>query len=124
MVGEAAEAADDEPRASMMAAPRLATVGMNVFSTQSWSSTTSAAFLPATKAWKRSGYWVAEWLPQMVIWVMSVTGAPVLAASCEIARLWSSRVRAENRSFGMSGALDIAISALVLAGLPVTPMRT
>ena len=55
---------------------------------------------------------------------MSVTGAPVLAASCEIARLWSRRVSAENRSCGMSGALVIAIRALVLAGLPVTPMRT
>ena len=55
---------------------------------------------------------------------MSVTGAPVLAASCEIARLWSRRVSAEKRSRGMSGALLIAISALVLAGLPVTPIRT
>ena len=38
MVAEAAEAAEDEPRASMIAAPRLATVGMKVFSIQSWSS--------------------------------------------------------------------------------------
>ena len=80
--------------------------------------------MPAISAWKMSGYCVAEWLPQIVIFLMSVTGAPVLAASCEIARLWSSRVSAENRSSGMSGALVIAISALVLAGLPVTPMRT
>ena len=71
-----------------------------------------------------SGYWVAEWLPQIVIFLMSVTAAPVFLASCEIARLWSRRVSAENRSFGMSGALVIAISALVLAGLPVTPIRT
>ena len=82
----------------MIAAPRLATVGMKVFSSQSWSSTTSAAFRPPTSAWKRSGYCVAEWLPQIVIFVMSVTGAPVFAASCEIARLWSSRVSAVNRS--------------------------
>ena len=47
MVADAAEAADDEPRASMIAAPRLATVGMKSFSIQAWSSTTSAAFLPA-----------------------------------------------------------------------------
>src|SRR3954451_13179873 len=116
MVAEAADAADDEPRASMMAAPRLATVGMKVFSTQSWSSTTSAAMRPRTSAWKRSGYWVAEWLPQIVIFLISVTAASVFRASCEIARLWSSRVRAENRSCGMSGALVIAIRALVLAG--------
>src|ERR1700712_1259325 len=124
MVAEAADAAEEDPRASMIAAPRLATVGMKSFSSHAWSSTTEAAFLPPTSAWKMSGYWVAEWLPQIVIFLMSVTGAPVLAASWEIARLWSRRVSAENRSFGMSGALVIAISALVLAGLPVTPMRT
>ena len=98
MVAEAAEAAEEEPRASMIAAPRLATVGMKLFSIQSWSPTTSAAFLPPISAWKTSGYWVAEWLPQIVIFLMSVTAAPVLAASCEIARLWSRRVSAENRS--------------------------
>ena len=69
-----------------------------------------------------SGYCVAEWLPQIVMFVMSVTGAPVLAASWEIARLWSRRVSAENRSSGMSGAFCCAMSALVLAGLPVTPI--
>src|SRR3954468_10139195 len=124
MVADAADAADDEPRASMIAAPRLATVGMNVFSIQSWSPTTSAALRPPTWAWNRSGYCVAEWLPQIVMWVTSETAAPVLAASWEIARLWSRRVSAENRSLGMSGALLNAISALVLAGLPVTPTRT
>ena len=41
-----------------------------------------------------------------------------------MARLWSRRVSAEKRSCGMSGALVIAMRALVLAGLPVTPMRT
>src|SRR3546814_17351695 len=108
----------------MMAAPRLATVGMKSFSIQAWSPTTSAAFLPPISAWKTSGYWVAEWLPQIVIFLMSLTLAPVFEASCELARLWSRRVSAENRSSGMSGALVIAMSALVLAGLPVIPMRT
>ena len=41
-----------------------------------------------------------------------------------MARLWSSRVRAEKRSVGMSGALLMAMRALVLAGLPVTVTRT
>src|SRR5919199_6867998 len=123
MVADAAEAADEEPRASMIAAPRLATVGMKSFSIQDWSLTTSAAFLPPTSAWKMSGYWVAEWLPQIVSFLMSVTEEPVFAASWESARLWSSRVSAENRWRGMSGAFVIAISALVFAGLPVTPMR-
>src|ERR671917_631317 len=122
-VADAADAAEEEPRASMIAAPRLATVGMKVFSSQSWSPTASAALRPATSALNRSGYWVAEWLPQIVIFLMSVTLAPVLAASWEIARLWSSRVSALNRSGGMSGALCIAISALVLAGVPGTHTR-
>src|ERR1700741_1952542 len=122
-VADAAEAADDAPRASMIAAPRLATVGMKSFSIQDWSLTTSAAFFPPTSAWKMSGYWVAEWLPQIVIFLMSVTLAPVFLASWLIARLWSRRGRGGNRFLGMSGALLIAISALVLAGLPVTPIR-
>src|SRR5829696_1372123 len=123
MVADAAEAAELAPRASMIAAPRLATVGMKSFSIQAWSLTTSAAFLPPISAWNTSGYWVAEWLPQIVIFLMSLTAAPVFLASCAIARLWSRRVSAENRSGGMLGALVFAISALVLAGFPVTPMR-
>ena len=79
--------------------------------------------MPETSAWKRSGYCVAEWLPQIVIFLISVTGTPSLAASWLIARLWSRRVRAEKRSVGMSGALLIAMRALVLAGLPVTVTR-
>ena len=58
----------------MIAAPRLATVGMNVPASQSWSPTASAALLPPTSAWNRSGYCVAEWLPQIVIFLISVTG--------------------------------------------------
>src|SRR5579862_4469413 len=78
----AALAAEDAPRASMIAAPRCCTVGMNSDSNQPWSDpTASKAGLPATSAWKMSGYWVAEWLPQMVILAMSVTWTPALAAS-------------------------------------------
>src|SRR6201996_267720 len=86
-VADAAEAADEAPRESMIAAPRLATVGMKSLSIQFWSLTTSAAFLPLTSAWKMSGYWVAEWLPQIVIFLMSVTAHPVFLASCGIGRL-------------------------------------
>src|SRR5258705_944709 len=107
----------------MIAAPRLATVGMKSSAIHAWSLTTSAAFLPPTSAWNTSGYWVAEWLPQMVIFLMSVTAAPVFLASCEMARLWSRRGSAENRSFGMSGAVVIPIHALGLGGVPGTPPR-
>src|SRR5690606_345334 len=92
IAAEAADAADDAPRASMIAAPRLATVGMKSFSSQSWSLTVSAAFLPAISAWKMSGYWVAEWLPQIVILRMSATETPAFLDSCASARLWSRRV--------------------------------
>ena len=102
----AADAAEDAPRASMIAAPRLATVGMNSSRSQA-SSTCSAAILPPTSAWNRSGYWVAEWLPQIVIFVISVTGTPSFFASCASARLWSRRVIAVNRSAGTSGACGL-----------------
>jgi len=56
----AADAADEAPRASMMAAPRLPTAGMYSFSYQSMSSTASTARSPFTFALKRSGNIVGE----------------------------------------------------------------
>src|ERR1035437_1848308 len=88
-VADAADAADDEPRAAMMAAPRFWTVGMKSASSQAWSLTSCAAFWPLTSVWKMSGYCVAEWFPQIVIRRTSLTLTPVLAASCARARLWS-----------------------------------
>src|SRR5690606_25436440 len=119
MAALAAEAAEDAPRASMIAAPRLATVGMKSFSTHSW-STRSQALWPSTSQWTRSGYWVVEWLPQMVIFLMAVTGLPSFWASWVTARLWSSRVIAVKFLGSVPAALLTAIRALVLAGLPTT----
>ncbi len=59
MAADAADAADDAPRALMMAAPRCCTTGMNSPDSQSW-STRSVADLPLTVAWFTSGYCVAE----------------------------------------------------------------
>src|SRR5690348_10692419 len=123
MAAEAAEAAEDRPRALMMAAPRCWTVGMKSLWIQAW-STSLAAGLPLTVADRMSGYWVAEWLPQTVMRLMSVTCLPVLAASWDMARLWSSRIMALKFLAGMRGALEEAISALVLAGLPTTSTFT
>src|SRR5437868_4698487 len=124
MAAFAADAADDAPRASMIAAPRCCTVGMKSLSSHFWSPMRSAAFLPLTSAWKTSGYCVAEWLPQIVILVTSVVCAPALAASCARARLWSRRVIAVNRRGSRCFAFCWAISAWVLAGLPTTRILT
>src|ERR1700754_2754803 len=78
----AAEAADDAPRASMIAAPRLPTLGRYSFSYQAMSSTASTAGLPLTVALNRSGNIVGEWLPQMTRFSMSVSGMASLDASC------------------------------------------
>jgi len=43
--------------------------------------------LPPTVALLKSGYWVLEWLPQIVSLAISVTGVEVLADSWAIARL-------------------------------------
>ena len=67
--------------------------------------TASNAGLPATSAWNMSGYCVAEWLPQIVIVVTSLTGSAALAASWAMARLWSSRVMAVNRRGSTSGGV-------------------
>src|SRR3954451_16430632 len=87
----AAEAAEEAPRASMMAAPRLATVGMNVSAIQASSSMAARACLPAIRAWDTSGYCVAEWLPQIATRWISDTGVRVLFASWLMGRLWSRR---------------------------------
>jgi hypothetical protein len=70
------------------------------------------------------GYWLAEWLPQMVSLRTSETGTDSFLASCATARLWPRRVIAVNRSAGTSAAAACAIGALVLAGLPTTSTRT
>src|SRR6266850_5772842 len=92
MAALAALAAEERPRASMMAAPRFCTIGMKVFSSQAWSLIIGQTFFPSASAWNTSGYCVAEWLPQTVTLRIVATGLPILCASCEVARLWSSRI--------------------------------
>ena len=65
-----------------------------------------------------------EWLPQIVIFFTSVTGAPSFWAICVTARLWSRRVIAVKRPGSRSLALAWAISAFVFAGLPTTRILT
>ena len=50
MAALAADAADDRPRASMIAAPRLPTFGMKSFAFQSWSLTLSFSDAPFATA--------------------------------------------------------------------------
>src|SRR5690606_203140 len=85
MAALAAEAAEDAPRALMMAAPRCCTSGMKVPRYQSTSTLGSAAS-PLMSALEMSGYWVEEWLPQMVTFVMSLMVVPVFCASWVRAR--------------------------------------
>src|ERR1700680_1346029 len=120
----AADAADDNPRASMIAAPRFCTVGMNAPSIQAWSLMSLAAFWPSTSALKTSGYWVAEWFPQMLIFLTAVTAFFTFWATWVSARLWSRRIIAVNCVDLSAGAFFMAMSALVLAGLPTTSTFT
>lgn len=55
---------------------------------------------------------------------MSVTCEPVFCASCESARFWSRRRRAEKAVRGRSGAFSIAMRAFVLQGFPTTSTFT
>src|SRR5258708_21336731 len=116
----AALAAEESPRASMIAAPRFCTVGMTVASSQAWSLIIGQTFLPSTSAWKMSGYCVAEWLPQTVTLRIAETGLLTFWASCEVARLWSSRIMPVNCEGLRLGAFFIAIRQFVFAGLPTT----
>src|SRR4029079_3339398 len=116
--------ADDDPRASITAAPRFWTVSMNLPLSQPWSLITSEAGRPAILAFRASGYWVAEWLPQIAMLVTTFTGTWPLFASWVLARFSSHRVMAHTRSGGTSGAFERAIRQFVLQGLPTTRTRT
>src|SRR5215475_11412177 len=109
----AAEAADDRPRASMIAAPRLPTVGMNVLRFHSSSLISLVRSWPSAVATRKSGYIVGEWLPHTTSFSIDDTGLPDLAASCDSARLWSRRSMAVKFFFGRSGADFMAIYAFV-----------
>ena len=52
---------------------------------------------------------VGEWLPHTVSFSMSPTLVPVLAATCDSARLWSRRSMAVKFLRGRLGALFIAM---------------
>ena len=67
---------------------------------------------------------MVEWLPQIVICFTSATGTPSFWATWVMARLWSRRVIAVKQRGSSSAALFIAMSALVLAGLPTTSTLT
>ena len=124
MAALAAEAAEDRPRAAMMAAPRFWTVVRKSPCSHAVSPMTSAAGLPSILAFATSGNWVAEWLPQMARLVTDATGTAAFLASWLFARFSSSRVMANQRSAGTSGAFERAIRQLVLHGLPTSRIRT
>ncbi len=80
----AADATDDEPRTSMISAPRFATRGMKTSSSQasaasrppSRAARASATRSPRTVACETSGNCVAEWLPQIATPLDLVGPAP------------------------------------------------
>src|SRR5574341_125037 len=124
MAAFAALAAEDRPRASMIAAPRFCTVGMKLPSSQAWSLIMGQTFFPSHSAWNTSGYWVAEWLPQTVTFFTAALGLPILCAIWEVARLWSRRIIAVNCVGLRLFAFFMAMRQLVLAGLPTTSTLT
>src|ERR1700682_720970 len=105
----AAEAADDKPLASITFAPRVWTSLMNSFFNHPWSVITSKTAVPAIRAFRASGYWVAEWLPQIAMFETTLTGTFAFFASWILARFSSRRVIANHLSAGISGAFERAM---------------
>mmetsp|Transcript_38691 Transcript_38691/g.95229 ORF Transcript_38691/g.95229 Transcript_38691/m.95229 type:complete len:233 (+) Transcript_38691:603-1301(+) len=124
----AADMAEESLRALMMAAPRSCTVLMNSPCSHGVSPTASITSLSTpptlTLAKLTSGYWVDEWLPQIVAPVTAEAGTRMRMAICDCALLASSRVSAVKFSAGMLGAHCCATHELVLAGLPTTTTFT
>ncbi len=65
---------------------------------------TSKTPIPAMRAFLASGYWVAEWLPQIAMFETTDTGSFAFRASWVFARFSSRRVMANHRSAAISGA--------------------
>src|SRR5690606_9290337 len=116
----AAEAADEAPRAFIIAAPRFCTVSRKLVFSQVSSEITWGMGLPPIVLFAKSGNIVGEWLPQIASFLTSVTGLPLRSASWVTARFWSSIVIAKTLDAGMSLATDFTTQALVLQGLPTT----
>ena len=108
----------------MIAAPRCCTVAINSPCNQASSVMRWVAGWPSIRALVKSGYWVAEWLPQMATLVTAVTATPALRASWALARFSSRRVIAKKRSRGTPAELCMAMRQFVLQGLPTTKTRT
>ena len=90
-----------------------------------WSSATCSLtdlspFLVVKVAWLTSGYWVVEWFPHMITFLISLTWIFNLSAIWPKALLWSSHVRHVMFFFGIEGANCFKMSALVFAGLATT----
>ena len=85
---------------------------------------TSVTRRPPILALVKSGYWVAEWLPQMHMLVTFDWWTEAFLASWLLARFSSRRVMAKKRSFGTPSALAMAMRQFVLQGLPTTSVRT
>src|SRR5437762_13641126 len=79
----AADAADESPRASMTAAPRLPTVGRNTVRFQFSSLISALIDAPCAVAMRYSGYTVGEWLPHTTSLSIDPTGLPLFCASCD-----------------------------------------
>jgi len=77
---EPAEAADEAPLKSIISAPLFWTLGVNSLIFQ-FSSIKSLAAFPLIVQFLTSGYMVGEWLPQIHIYLTSLTELPVLRAS-------------------------------------------
>ncbi len=90
--------------------------------------TRSRAGWPSTLAWKMSGYWVAEWLPQMDRLVTDVTrdarlGRHLGDGPVVVEAGHGGELPGGTRPLGPCPALWAAIKQLVLAGLPTTSTR-
>src|SRR5258708_9680941 len=118
MAAFAALAAEDSPRASMIAAPRFWIVGMNSVSSHFGSLIIGQTFLPPHSAWNTSGDWVAEWFPQMVTLRIELRGLPIFFAIFPTARVWSRRFIVAHCGGFTLGACFMAIRELVLSGWP------
>ena len=120
----AAEAAELFFITLIISAPLFATLSMKGPFKNVSSLIYPLKFYPLIVAWYVSGYWVALWLPHIIIFSISSTFAPDFSDIKLIALVWSNLVIAVKFFLGIDGANLDAINAFVFAGFPTTRTLT
>ena len=119
-IADAAEAALDLPRCSIISAPLFWTLGINSSIIHLESRSRISLSLLSIKQLLMSGYCVAEWFPHTINRLICSTLLFVFEDNMLLARFWSNLINEVMLSAGIFFEFFWIIRAFVFAGFPTT----